>query len=244
MLGRLGAILLAVVLSLSLTEAVAATLTVDTIDGTWGNSRTSPTNWGKLTGEGTSSIRWGVAASGNTTRSGYDFAQSGGITQTGAGSFLLGRYTHTNGTIWTPSTNLKRSDLSLNLTGTANGQAFSLSSSFRLAHDETPNKGVCPRGTSRPCGDLITISQLTGAPLVITQGTTVFTILIDGFVRKLGGPIITSLLTPENRKRSLYLQASVQVTTLPPPEVPLPAAAYLMAAGLGALALLRRRRRG
>lgn len=223
----------------------AATLTINGTTGTWGNSVTSSSpTYGRLTGNGTSSLRWGVAASSQTTRSGYDFASTGPVTQTTAGSFLLGKYTHTNGTIWTSSTQLSRSDLTVGVSGTANGQAFKLQSIYRVFHKETQNAvGVCPSGTPRPCGDLITLKLLSGAPLVITQGNTIFTILIDGFVRSLGGPIVTNLLTPENQKRSLFLQASLQVSTIPPPPIPLPAAGFVMLGALGALAAIRRRRR-
>lgn len=221
----------------------AATLNITGISGKWVNSQVSSHTRGPLTGQGTNQIRWGTAANANTTRSGYLFAKSGPITQVGAGSFLLGRFTHKNGTIWSNSVDLRHSDLSLNLSGTADGQAFTLSSAFRMFHRETQNGApVCPAG-GRPCGDLIGILGLSGAPLVITQGNTVFTIIIDGFVRKLGGKIVNHLITPENRKRSLFLQASVQVTTLPPPPpVPLPAAGWLLVGAVGALAALRRRR--
>ena len=98
---------------------------------------------------------------------------------------------------------------------------------------------------------MVTIASLVGSPLTITQGNSIFTLMIDGFVQALGGPIVTSFLTPELMTKSLYLQASLSVTDLPPPPppppppspVPLPAGGLLLVGALGAIGALRRRKR-
>ncbi len=229
--------------------AWAASLTIDGTTGTWTNPVTTSGPTGPLAGTGGSTISWGVPALGTKLQSSYGYANTGSVTQTSAGSFLIGQFTHTNGTIWASSTQLHTADLNVSVSGTADGQAFSLSSSFAFSHDETLNEAsTCAGGGPRPCGDTVGISLLTGAPLVITQGNTIFTIVIDGFVQSLGGSVISAFLTPELAKTPLYLQASLSMTTLPPPpppppaSVPVPPAGMALVAALGALGALRARR--
>lgn len=227
--------------------AWAATLTIDSTAGSWTNVATSDGPTGPLTGAGTSKIAWGDPAKKTTLQSSYEFNSTGPVTQSSPASFLIGQFVHTNGYIWAVSTQVDQADLDVSVSGTADGQAFSLSSVFRFIHDETANEAKkCKRGGKNPCGDTVNISTISGAPLVITQGSTIFTILIDGFVQALGGPVITSFLTPELQQTPLYLQASLQIGTAPPPPsaVPVPAAGLLLAGALGAVGLIRRRRRG
>lgn len=225
--------------------AWAASLTIDGTTGTWTNPVTKSGPTGPLAGNGSSTISWGVPALGTKLQSSYGYTNTGPVTQSSAGSFLIGQFTHTNGTIWASSTQLRTADLNLTVSGNADGNAFSLNSSFKFAHDETLNEAkTCAGGGSRPCGDTVGISLLTGAPLIITQGNTIFTIIIDGFVQSLGGAVITNFLTPELAKTPLYLQASLSMSVVPPPaQVPVPAAGAALVAGLGALGALRLRRR-
>lgn len=224
-----------------LAQANASTLTIDTVNGTFASAVTTNAATGKLTGLGTSTIAWGTPWKKKDHRSSYAFAGGAPITQTTAGSFLLGSYTHSNGTIATVSDSLLSTVLNVNVAGTADGQAFSLMSSFLLNHNETVNASACPAGTN-PCGDLVTIASLVGGSSVITVGQTIFTLIIDGFVSTLGGPIVTSFLTAENAQQTLYLQGSLQIATVPLPPVPLPAAGIAMIGALGALAMVRRKR--
>lgn len=243
-------ILCSLALGAVIPAADAATLTIGSITGTWNNVTTVAGPTGPLTGTGTSKISWGAPAGARNTQSSYNFKSSAPSTHTASGSFLIGEYVHTNGVIWANSVSILTSRLAVNLTGTADGQAFSLASLFGMTHNETLNSAACPTG-QRPCGDLVTIATLSGAPLTITTATNVFTLMIDGFVSQLGGAIVTNFLTPEAQARSLYLQASLTVQAIntppppppPPPAVPLPAGAVLLAGALGGLALIRRRRR-
>ena len=164
--------------------------------------------------------------------------------------FALGLYTHHNGTIRDDSTDLKQADFDVSMAGTANGQVFSTAATFHFTHNESLNSGnPCSSGGGNPCVDGVGISLAVGAPLSFKVGKDTFTLLVDGFVRELGGPVVTSFVTEELKEQSLFLQASLTVTTHDghdpdtPSAVPLPASLPLAMAGLGALGLAAKRRR-
>lgn len=239
-----GAIALAASLLMA-SQGWSATLTINNTTGIWSNPVTTSGPTGALQGVGTSTIKWGVPGRNTKLKSKYAYKNTGPVTQTSSGSFLIGQFTHTNGTIWASSTQLRGANLNLSLSGAADGQAFSLNSVFNFLHDETPNAAtVCGAGGTNPCGDQVNISLLSGAPLVITQGSTIFTILIDGFVRSLGGTVVSSFMTPELAQTPLYLQASLSISSVPQPpsSVPLPAGGLLLIGAIGVLGALRRRK--
>ncbi len=225
--------------------AHAATLTVDGIAGKFVNTKSLNVAYGALKGTGTNTINWGTPWTAADTKSSYTFAGSP-TTQSQTGSFLIGSYTHKNGVIAGRSDSLVSTDLEVSVSGLAGSIAYSILSAFSLAHDETLNYTGCP-AAQNPCGDLVTITNKTQGSVTITDGLSVYQLLIDGFVESLGGPIVTSFLTAENRSKTLYLQASLRLTTTPPPPppppVPLPAGGVVLLTGIATLAVVRRRRK-
>lgn len=226
---------------ISFSGAQAATLTVDSVSGAWTNPVTTNKTWGAITGVGTDDIAWGIPWSTIDQRSTYDFDGGTPVTATTPTTFLIGSYTHENWTIYSSSDRLLQADLAVNVAGFAGGLAYSLLSAFTFTHDETLNNAACPAGTN-PCGDLVTVTNTTSGSTVITVGNTIYTLIIDGFVQALGGPVVTSFLTAERQATTLYLQARLDITTIPPTPVPLPASGLVLGAALGGLYIVRRRR--
>lgn len=226
-----------------LSAASAATLTVDGIGGQFVNTKSANIAKGALKGVGTGTIDWGTPWTKADTKSSYTFAGSP-TSQSQTGAFLIGSYTHKNGTIGSLSDSLKSTDLNVSVSGLAGSIAYSILSAFSLTHNETLNYTGCP-AAQKPCGDLVTIANKTQGSVSITDGLSIYQLLIDGFVESLGGPIVTSFLTAENKSKTLYLQASLVLTTTPPPPapVPLPAGGVALLSGMAALAVLRRRRK-
>jgi hypothetical protein len=223
-------------------SAQAAPLTIDTIGGIWENPIVSRGPKGLMTGNGTATIEWG-SPKRRLPKSGYLWNGGQPITVMNESSFLLGMYTHRNSVIRSKSQRVNQADLALNISGTLGGQVFNLANLFRFDHDETLNsERPCKRGRHRECGDIVNIVSLITGPIVIRQGNTVFTLLIDGFVETLGGPIITQFMTRERSFTNLYLQARLIVETDPAP-IPLPPAGLALMAGLAGLGLVARRRK-
>lgn len=229
----------------SIAPVAASTVSVDPVSGLWTNPIYSRGTAG-VTGFGTSTIQWGRPAPWSF-QSKYSFAAGSTVTSTTPGAFLIGAYSHTNGTIYSTSARIAGTDLDLTVSGAINGQAFSFDNMFRFTHNETLNSAnPCAAGGGTNCGDFVTIASLNTAPFTVTQGASVFTLLIDGFVSALNGPVITSFLNPEGATKTLYLQARWQevITNVDPDPVPLPAAGLLLIGAVGAIGAVRRRRRG
>lgn len=211
----------------------AATLTIDSVAGTWTDTDVVGGPRGAITGLGTDVLSWGVPVRGST-RSSYDFDGLAPQTRTDSGFFLIGAFTHKNGTIWDYSQMAVGAELTVDVSGNLDGTDFAFNNVFSFTHFETPNAAdPCPEGPTGNCGDLVTIASLVSAPITVVQGDTVFTLFIDGFVTELGGPILSHFLNSENRVRQIYLQGRLEVGPAP---VPVPPSLAVMAAGFGALA--------
>lgn len=232
----------------------SATLTVDGISGKFVNTVSENRAYGALTGTGTNSLAWGTPWTAADTKSSYTFSGSP-TSSSQAGSFLIGSYTHKNGVIAGRSDALHATDLNVSVAGRAGSIAYSLLSAFSLTHNETMNYSGCP-AAMQPCGDFVTIANKQQGSITIQDGASIYQLIIDGFVQALGGPIINGFYTSENQAKTLYLQASLVLRTIPTPTpnipvtpppppapVPLPAGGWALASALAAFGVLRRRRK-
>ena len=166
-------------------------------------------------------------------------------------SFVFGEFTHFNGEVWSNSATLASVDFWIDIKGrVVNGdesETFSLSTKFRLFHNETINPAVpCAAGGTQPCGDSVSIGGKIAETDSFIVGNVEYSFVLEGFVESIDGPFVTSFFTDEFEKSSAVLRARIDSTELPPPPppvIPLPAAGWLLIAGIGGLAAIARKKR-
>jgi hypothetical protein len=113
---------------------------------------------------------------------------------------------------------------------------------FLFTHDETPNTpGPCPYGDGTPCGDGVTVSALSTNDTFTLNGVE-YTLSILGFIPEGGSTPSTFFFSDEELDNSATLQA-VFTEFVPPNVIPLPAAAWMLLAGIGGLAAVGRRKK-
>lgn len=219
----------AVALAVSAVSVSAATVNISSVIGTW--SDVDPNNTVGLSGVGTSAIHWGTPAT-NAGQSGYSF--TGLAPQANVSSpFDVGVFTHNNFPISaspTPSS-ISGATLNVSLAGDVDGTAFNLASTFRFGHDETPNTG------GGCCDDIVTLLNASYGADTINIGGTEFVFNIDGFLHD--GSILSMFATQEGSANSATLVGSFIERPAP---IPLPAAGWMLIAGLGGLAAMRRQK--
>ncbi len=226
--------------------ASASTITVTGITGTWIDvvpaSAVTISN-SVDNGTSTSSLRWGEAATANG-KSGYDFT----IVDPGSldiseeqRQFEIADFTHLNFPVYPPSLESARLEILISLD--VDGQATTLSNTFSFTHNETTNDAAqCP-GQATPCDDLVTVSgdNMFGGQLMI-DGVEYF-LQVEGFKATANGPILNFFQTTEGQKNTAGLWVSFKTEQELQASVPLPAGAWLMVSGIGALAVARKRRK-
>jgi hypothetical protein len=116
--------------------------------------------------------------------------------------------------------------------GDVDGKAFMLTDLSVFQHNETPNAAPCDPSGATICPDVVTLVSEVSGETGVKVGTQFVKLRIDGF------PSGLTFITEEGQANRAPLTASFTVTT-----VPLPAAGWLLLAGLGGLGLLRSRRK-
>ncbi|MGI1664163.1 VPLPA-CTERM sorting domain-containing protein [Palleronia sp. KMU-117] len=194
-----------------------------------------------------------LSANQKAAQSGYVFD---GITPADAFSttdstFVFAKATHFNGEVWTNSATLASVDFKLDISGritapdSSGTKDFSLSAMFRLFHNETLNPApVCALGGPQPCGDGVSIVGGIASSLPVVIGNMSYTFVLEGLVASLNGPVVTSFFTKEFEQNSAMFRARLDAQELPPPPpvVPLPAAVWMLLAGVGGLVAVARKR--
>jgi hypothetical protein len=221
-------------------QASAASVDITNIVGTW--LSTVPA---VASGVGTPSIRWGDPAT-NAGQSGYDFlAASTPINGVAADTaFDLGVFTHLNNPIFDPSITGATLQLliSISIDG---GPIQQILSSYSFAHVETPNgANPCFDGGQNGvgvnvngCADRVTATINLGQTQSFFVGLDEYVFTIDRF--RVGSDAFSQFFTQEGANNSATLEGSYQLKSA---VVPLPAAGWLMLAGIGALVAVRRRK--
>lgn len=204
----------------------------------WGNprpvgSQTAPWNNFSPLGEDLLKMQSGYVFEGIATSEGFSTTDE---------AFTFGSFTHHNGAVWTNSATLNWVDFRIDIKGSVEGQDFSVSTLFRILHNETINPAqTCAAGGTQPCQDSVVFGDSLYESLPFVVGTMEYTLVLDGFVQSLDGEIVTGFFTPEYTQNSAMLRARLESRELPP--IPLPAAGWLLIAGIGGLAAAARKKR-
>lgn len=234
-------------LAMSALAAQAASLTITDISGAWtgwsGGTAVSSSSSGS-----TAQLRWGTPTSG---QSGYDFTPSGTpFAPSEDAVFDLGRFTHNNFIIDANSA-IDSATLDVSFTfylGDDPTNLITRTSQFEFDHWETTNNAnPCADGGSNGsgvnvngCADRVlpTTNPSTSETFTITENGVTETYVFD----VTGFNIGSAFWTTEEMSNSATLQARwTSETSIAP--IPLPAAAWMLMAGVGSLVWTKRRRR-
>lgn len=224
--------------------------------GVW--TDTTPDNVYDLNGEGTNEIRWGLPStlSGVTNRdaqSGYGFegASAGTIVEPGV-EFSVGNFIHYNNRImagtdpYAPT--ISGAELRVETSIMIGTTSYIFTKVFDFLHDETPNGGVtsCAHGGTPGdaanggygCNDRVTAVVNEDASSELVVDGVKYTFEFSGF--RYNGGLFSFFDTVEEQTNIATLVGRFKAETLAP--VPLPAAGWLLLAGVGGLAAVKRHR--
>lgn len=232
-----------------------STLEILDVEGRWIDT----TGGTGVRGLGTASVRWGIPWNNRGVRSGYDFdGVDDGTPQLPETDFVLGTFTHLNRVI-ANGTSITAARLQVSFRVRINDLTNGLSrlvdaqSTFDFLHWETPNDArPCADGGANGagvnvngCADRVTPVLNPAFSDTFRLGRAVYTLDITGFDK---GDAFWTTEDAANRSRLFgRFTASPDLTEgesgEPPAPIPLPAAGWLMLAGLAGLGAAARRRR-
>lgn len=216
--------------------ASAATLDITSVSGLW----TSVNPESGISGVNSSTISWGTSTGyGQSSYTFVGVAPPPVIGLAADTAFNLGTFTHKNYPI--TGTTLGTAELTVNIGIKIDGSAQSVSSVFDFKHIETTNSGTCLPNSTSVCDDLVTATTNAASSQTFNIAGTDYIFNVSGFL--VGGAIFDSFLTAENADNVATLQASYSVAEQNIPPVPLPAAGWMLLAGLGGLGVARRARK-
>ncbi|WP_165915642.1 THxN family PEP-CTERM protein [Rhodovulum marinum] len=215
--------------------ASAASFYVDNVVGTWTNVQPgSATNLNNVSGD-PATLSWGNPAAGATGQSQYIFNANSPSGPWAEGALIdFGQFTHNNQPI--TGTSITSADLEFAFQVddvapiTASSPLAGLTLSF--THNETPNVGG-----GNCCNDEVTATISSGGGS-FTLGSLVYTFSVLGFSQDGGSSFVSSFSTVEGQPNTANLYGKYSVAP-----VPLPAAAWMLIAGLGGLGVMARRRK-
>ena len=213
-------------LALTMTPALAATVVVDSITGTWDN-----VTGATVSGAGTDTISWGTSTGEGQSQYVFD-ATAVPITDP-TSPFQLGTFTHNNNPIFPPS--ITGAELTVSVSGNVDGNAFTIGGTYAFSHNETTNSAPCFEGSVSVCDDIVTLlgaTEFDGS--VIVDGEEFF-FALTGFE---GG---ASFFTQEGQSNSAALFAGFTTNPVVVNPVPLPAGAILLGTGIAAFGVWSRK---
>jgi len=229
-------------------------VTLGGASGSWNN--TTSGNVVGFEGEGTDSLKWGKPSTSltrnNPPKSGYRFAGAAGGGSVAPGtSFDIGTFTHDNNRILMITSQpytISSTELTVKTNIGIGAANYVFTKVFSFLHDETRNNAsTCAHGGAPGtganggygCNDRVTaVVNAASTDELVVDGVK-YTFEFEGF--RYNGGVVDFFDTVEDASNSATLVGRFNAEALTP--VPLPAAGWLLLAGVGGLAALKRRRK-
>ena len=228
----------AAVAAVTVTGASAASITIDSVTGVWGNI--DPASG--ISGGGTNEIRWGIPLAGQQSGYRFDGEAPPAYVVFSDVVFDLGTFTHFNWPISSSSTVLNSADLTVSVAIDGIG---TINSVFTFEHLETPNgANPCANGEAygsgvnvNGCADRVVASLNLGASDTFVIDGVEYVFDISGFFYS--GSLLDEFWTVESATNQATLKGVFTAV------IPLPAGLPLLLGGLvvlGGLGATRRRK--